>query len=170
MVLDLASEQWAELEHAYGSAADIPRFLAQLDQLPASNGDDEPWFSLWSALAHQGDVFSASFAAVPHIVAALSRDPVNADPCFLQFPAWVEICRAKSSREIPTELREDYLNALAQLPKLVAARAAREWDSEDVQVALAAIAAAKGAPQVSEAALELSPDVAASFLNWFFEQ
>ncbi len=32
------------------------------------------WGDLRSALCHQGDVYDASFAAVPHIVAALSVD------------------------------------------------------------------------------------------------
>jgi len=36
-----------------------------------------------------------------------------------------------------------------------------------VRIALAALAAVKGDAVVAEAALELSPDVAASFLEWF---
>jgi hypothetical protein len=70
MVIDALSlddtRGWADLKHAYGSAGDIPHLMQQLLALSASSGRDEPWFSPWSALAHQGDVYSASFAAVPH--------------------------------------------------------------------------------------------------------
>jgi hypothetical protein len=71
-MLSLDSPHWRELQHAYGSAADIPPLLRALESLPPSAGREEPWFTLWSALAHQGDVYSASFAAVPHVIRALS--------------------------------------------------------------------------------------------------
>jgi hypothetical protein len=71
---------WAHLKRAYGSARDIPGLLQQLLTLPASSGGDEPWFSLWSALAHQGNVYSASFAAVSHVTRALSIAPAKANP------------------------------------------------------------------------------------------
>ncbi|HEX3912895.1 MAG TPA: hypothetical protein VHW71_05265 [Steroidobacteraceae bacterium] len=70
-MLPLDSPQWAELSHAYGAAGDIPQLLKQLTNFRRATVDKEPWFSLWSALAHQGDVYSASFAAVPHVVAAI---------------------------------------------------------------------------------------------------
>jgi hypothetical protein len=41
-------------------------------------------------------------------------------------------------------------------------------DSDFVRVALAAVAAAKGSPDVAEAALEPTPEVAAEFIEWFF--
>jgi hypothetical protein len=61
--------------------------------------DADPWEAIWSALAHQGDVYSASFAAVPHVVAALEQDPAQAGSSYFQFPAWVEICRVKNDLE-----------------------------------------------------------------------
>ena len=56
-MLSLDDTQWAELSHAYGRASDIPALLRQLYALPHASGQEEPWFSLWSALAHQGDVY-----------------------------------------------------------------------------------------------------------------
>ena len=84
-MLSLDSPRWAELQHAYGNAADIPSLLFDLTRLPRSEGEAEPWFSLWSAMAHQGDVFSASFAAVPHVIEALSSDPTAADSSYFRF-------------------------------------------------------------------------------------
>ena len=128
------------------------------------------WDRLWSALAHQGDVYAASFAAVPHVVGAFAQDPAGADATYLQFPAWVEICRQRQGTEIPDDLSRAYFDALADLPRLVAAASARDWDSEFVPVALAAVAAAKGSVEVAEAALELTPEVAAEFIEWFTTQ
>src|SRR5262245_50914440 len=107
-MLDLDSDRWAELSHAYGDAADIPELLAQLKSLPKSDGESEPWFSLWSALAHQGDVYPASFAAVPHVIAALSTSPATAPPDFFHFPAWVEISRCQQDTKIPDDLSAAY--------------------------------------------------------------
>lgn len=162
--------RWADLQHAYGSASDVPGLLRQLVALPASRGTDEPWFSLWSSLAHQGDVYSASFAAVPHVVRALSTAPTMADSSFFHFPAWVEICRQKTATPVPEDLRQAYFAALKRLPSLVAAAAAREWDGSFLVCVLSAIAAAKGHGTVAEAAQELTPDVAVEFMEWFFKR
>lgn len=169
-MLSLQSHRWAELVHAYGSAANIPALLQQLRGLPSSEGDAEPWFTLWSALAHQGDVYSASFAAVPHVVEALASAPAEADFSYFQFPAWVEICRTKNEVEIPEDLRIAYFESLARLPALVAAASTRPWEPGLLACTLAAIAAAKGQPAIAEAVLELSPEVAQEFLEWFSAQ
>lgn len=169
-MLSLDSHRWSELKHAYGAASDIPGLLARLSELPSACGDEEPWFSLWSALAHQGDVYSASFAAVPHVIAALALAPLKADATYFQFPAWVEVCRKKQNIKIPEGLELAYFDALSRLPSLVAIAADREWDADFLQCALAAIAAAKGQPTIAESVLELSPDVAGEFMEWFYER
>ncbi|MBO9786632.1 hypothetical protein [Xanthomonas phaseoli] len=128
----------------------------------------EPWFTLWSALAHQGDVYSTSFVAVPHVVHALARAPDKADHWYFQFPALGEICRAKSQAEIPEDLRAAYVNSLAELSSLVVTASSRAWDPKFLACALAAVAAAKGQPAVAEAVFELTPDVAEEFMEWFF--
>ncbi|MFI7299341.1 hypothetical protein [Streptomyces sp. NPDC050121] len=53
---------WSQLRHAYGPADDIPGLFARLEGGP---GDREIWHALWSSLCHQGDVYGASFAALP---------------------------------------------------------------------------------------------------------
>ena len=168
-MLSLDSPRWNELSHAYGSAADIPALLRALESLPSVDG--EPWETLWSSLAHQGDVYPASFAAVPHVVRALASDPTRATFAYFQFPAWVEVCRQKHGTPIPEDLAPAYFTALKELPGLVAAAAAAPWDNElMLPCAMAAIAAAKGEARVAEAALELTPDMASSFMEWVVQQ
>lgn len=167
-MLSLSDPRWSELRHAYGAAADIPALLKQLADVPSSENDKEPWFSLWSALAHQGDVYSASFAAVPYVIEALASAPLKADSSYFQFPAWVEVSRAKKGVAIPEDIAPAYFESLSRLPALVAAAASRHWDEGFLCCALSAVAVAKGQPVVAEAALELSPEVAGEFMDWFY--
>ncbi|WP_227816277.1 hypothetical protein [Nitrogeniibacter aestuarii] len=169
-MLGLEDPRWSELQHAYGAASDIPALLRLLSDLPSSENDNEPWFSLWSALAHQGDVYSASFAAVPHVIEALASSPLKADFSYFQFPAWVEVCRAKKGVSVPEDIAPAYFESLSRLPALVGSAAARQWDEGVLRCALSAVAAAKGQPAVAEAVLELSPEVASAFMEWFHER
>jgi hypothetical protein len=169
-MLSLDSPRWSELQHAYGKASDIPVLLRQLETLPTSEGNAEPWFSIWSSLAHQGDVYNASFAAVPHVIEALALSPTNAEFTYFQFPAIVEICRQKNSVVIPEDLRHAYFSALTRLPGLVAKAADREWDATFLACALSAIAATKGFGGVAEAVQELTPEVSQEFMTWFWDR
>ena len=169
-MLSLDSAKWSELKHAYGVASDIPELLRQLEFFPDSEGESEPWFTIWSSLAHQGDVYSASFAAVPHVIEALSKSPEKACFDYFQFPAWVEICRHNNHIQIPEDLLSAYQEALSKLPSLVADASVNEWDEGFARCALAAIAVAKGAPSLAEGVLELSPDVLSEFTEWLDER
>ena len=105
---------WSSLHHAYGPASDIPALLAQAGTAaPPSRYTDEPWFTLWSALYHQDDIFSASFAALPILVdiAAQRGGAIAAETLFLA--ASIELRRNEpGSPEVPAFLREDYDRAL----------------------------------------------------------
>jgi len=158
-MLSLDSSRWSQLRHAYGDASDIPDLLRQLESLPESQGDSEPWFSLWSALAHQGDVYSASFAAVPHVVEALAQSPRSASYEYFAFPAWVEICRQNRNVEIPADIERAYFAALARLPFLGAEASRRDWDIATFGSVMGAIAAAKGQHKIAEFLLEVTPDM-----------
>jgi len=167
-MLSLDSFEWSRLTHAYGSASDIPRLLSQLETLPSSIGNAEPWFSLWSALAHQGDVYPASFAAVPHVIEALSRDPSRTPYVFFQFPAWIEICRQRANLEVPEDVAPDYFASLLRLPALISAASTGNWDADLLASAMACLAISKGFASMAEVAFELNTENApriAAFLE-----
>jgi len=170
-MLSLDSPRWAELRTAYGAADDVPDMLRDLESVPnPDDWKDEPWFSIWSALAHQGKVYSASFAAVPHVLRVLAAAPERAGFQYFALPAWVEICRQKTAKPVPDDLSDDYTSSLRQLPHLAAAAADRPWDEPMVQAVLSAIAVTKGPVEVAEAATELTAEVAREFLGWLAEQ
>ena len=170
-MIPLDSPLWAKLKHAYGSASDVPKLLKQLSELPIKDDyQSEPYFTLWSSLCHQDDVFSASYAAVPHIIEAAFADPLRApDDCF-QLPACIEIARRSGrGHAIQDELKGAYFAALGRLPLLAAKAAEGEWSEERLLMVLAAIAAAKGQPDLSRVIMELDPDTIQEVLDSKFD-
>src|ERR1700722_4715931 len=134
------------LQHAYGPADDIPPLLhrLRLDPTP-KNPNDEPWFSLWSALCHQGDVYSGSYAAVPPIVCIglAARGPI--DIGFFMLPACIEVARLTGRGPAPSDAAVGpYLRALRQLHDCAFTHADDQWDSDMAQAVAAALAASKG--------------------------
>jgi len=76
----------------------------------------------------------------------------------------------KHGLEVPNDLSPAYFEALSKLPSLVAQAAAREWDADFLQCALAAISVTKGQTSIAEAALELTPEIAEEFMEWFYDR
>lgn len=157
-MLPFDSPRWKSLTHAYGSAEDTPALLqsVRLNPEPQSRHDGEPWSSLWSSLCHQGDCYPASYAAVPHLVdiALTASDPV--DMSFFLLPALIEVARTKESAPaIPSDLLEDYTQAILQLKDSVTRRSSEPWDQYTLIAALGALAVAKGHVRVAEAILNL---------------
>jgi hypothetical protein len=93
----MQNPDWSTLRHAYGFASDIPARLEHARQAgPPRDYRDEPWFSLWSALCHQGDVYTASYAAVPELIAiaAQRRSEARVSIECLYMAAIIELERA----------------------------------------------------------------------------
>ena len=168
-MIPLNSPRWSELRHCYGPATDTPGLLRDLESFP-EGGTSEPWFALWSSLCHQGDVFPASFAAVPHIVSVLATNPSRATRDFFLLPACIEIARANREVPVPEELRSAYQAAIRRLPELVGQAASKEWDESFLACAMTAMAVGKGHVRVAEAVLEMDSNVAKEFLDWFMQR
>lgn len=60
---------WSALRHADGSAAGVPQLLDAMTPDPKA----DVWGELWGLLCHQGTVYSASFAALPSLLATTER-------------------------------------------------------------------------------------------------
>ena len=166
-MLSLDSSYWAELDHAYGSAIDTPALLRELYRFPTeSSYKNEPWFTLWSSLLHQGDVYPASFAAVPHIVSALAADPRRATMSFFLLPAGIEIARQAREEPVPSGLEPAYSAALARLPALVGAASRPDWDPTACSAALAALAAASGNHLTAQLLVEIEVGEIPGALEW----
>ncbi|MFF8960185.1 HEAT repeat domain-containing protein [Streptomyces sp. NPDC014894] len=76
LLVDLDGVRWADVDHAYGEADDLPGMLRALagDEERAREALDE----LWSSILHQGTVYSATVTAVPFL-ARLAAAGVRSD-------------------------------------------------------------------------------------------
>jgi hypothetical protein len=169
-VLPLVAEEWKPLRHAYGAADDLPPLLEQLASFPKSGGNAEPWFSLWSMLYHQGDVYPASFAAVPHIVATLASAPSRAGFDYFLLPASVEVARCLKRVSVPPALTAPYRDALLQLPTLAGTILRPGVDPVLSQSALAAAAAGAGDCAAAHLLLETDRADFGRILEWYRSQ
>jgi hypothetical protein len=125
------------LQHAYGLADDIPVLLERARNAPAPETyRDEPWFSLWSSLCHQGDVYTASYAAVPELIeiaVARAAETRVAWAC-LRLAGTIELERAlpegAAPPAIPPDLAREYAAALHRGAELASRQLAGTSDRE----------------------------------------
>src|SRR5215472_3324654 len=128
-MVPLDSPRWSSLSHAYGPASDIPPLLRSVAaDIAHSSPTEGPWFQLWSTLYHQGDIYTASFAAVPHLVETLALDPVCACFDFFLMPASIEVTRNRRNTPVPPDLADSYFESLKRMPTVAAHALARPWD------------------------------------------
>ncbi|MEZ4409629.1 MAG: hypothetical protein R3A52_24625 [Polyangiales bacterium] len=170
--LSLDDPRWSALRTAYGDASTIPSLLRDLAAMPPFNDyRSEPYFSLWSALCHQYDVYTASYAAAPHVVAAMRAHPGGFHAALLQLVACIEIARARGrGPAVPTDLEAAYQSALRELVDLSHMVTRRPCDEGTFRVATAALAVAHGHVDIADALIEMEPDVLHDFTRWRSEQ
>ena len=112
--LRLDDVRWAKLTHAYGPARDVPAMIRAL-----ADAKPDAWDDIWSALCHQGSVYTASYAAVPHIFALGATQPAKAQRAFWSFAGAVAC--SPDAAPIPDDLRDAFEAAIADAePRAVA--------------------------------------------------
>jgi hypothetical protein len=126
---------------------------------------------LWSSLCHQSDIYSASYAAVPHIVRMAVASPARISASYIQLPACIEASRlCYSAPPIPNQLAESYFTAIRSLPEIVTACCDRDWDGGFARTAAAALCAAKGQGRLAYAILDLSEELLGGFSDWVADE
>ena len=151
------SVDWNHLQHAYGSASDIPELLEQLNSFPKEESwQSEPWFSLWSALYHQGDIYPASIAAVPVIVSIVAVSPQRATLSFYLLPASICIADHVNPVEVNNQIRMEFKTAIAKLGQVAELALPNISDPDISTAARAAVLVSQG--DYSQAAELLEAD------------
>jgi hypothetical protein len=139
-MLSLDDERWSNLKGGYRKPYD-PR--PEFESLRDASRRGKSWKTLWDELHHQGDVDTASYAAVPHLVAIYIQSGV---------PDWnayglvgcIELERERNNPEIPEWLKPDYDNALSLLAETAAREVLASSDPLIVRSALGLIALTRG--------------------------
>lgn len=162
----LDSTEWATLTHAYGDGMDIVVLLRDLESDPGAPSSQRPgnvWFELWSSLCHQGTIYTASYASVPHIVRiawqALGSPEIELPFDYFLLPACIDFSRQadREAPQMPAPLAEPYGIAMAELHDLAHAMRERPW-SEDIACSIAAaLMIEKGALNPADAILNSNP-------------
>lgn len=67
-MLELDSPDWIGFRPAYGDATDVPSLFAELRAASSPDESDNADAELMNAVMHQGDVYAATYAIVPHLL------------------------------------------------------------------------------------------------------
>jgi hypothetical protein len=154
--LDLASPRWRELGQAHGSAEDIPRLLEALAIIKGERERAELWFGIWATLCPDGRVYSAAYAAAPHLLAITQPMELEERLAAMHVVAAVEVARHRpGAPAVPDDLVMAYALAIESLPLRVVEMTAVQWDAVNAQILAAALLVGKRQPALARAVLAL---------------
>src|SRR5919112_3562054 len=108
-MLDLDDPRWRELTHAFGSAEDAPHWIRAIREDPTlSSHDMQDAFGgmnnfVFNTIIHQGDIYTASYAVLPHLVQVVATNPTQCSLALVSVVSWIETSRLKGrGPAIPT--------------------------------------------------------------------
>jgi hypothetical protein len=140
-MLPLLDSRWNTYIGGYQVPYDASQALRRLLDGP---DQESALAELENELCHQGDLGSASYAALPWIVEYVRRCP-ELDARAVGLALTIEFGRPFNRGELPEELREGYETAVRQLPEVVVSKRGRgPWDDRQVQVAASVLALGQG--------------------------
>lgn len=141
-MLSLDDRRWQGLEGGYRTQFD-PRSL--LSELETRKNTKAAWHELWAELHHQGDVGTASYAAVPHLV-RIYRKRSTIDWNTYAIVAVIELARdSEKNPGLPKWLEEEYFQAIRDLAEVGAVEVLQTKDSDEVRAILSILAISAGA-------------------------
>jgi uncharacterized protein YbaR (Trm112 family) len=140
-MIDLESSRWSELSHAYGAAGNVPRLIAGL-----LSGDESTVDELFSSLCHQGSIYTASYAAVPHLVdiAGRLRRPDLRTHILVLIGSIAASSDDRSDAPIAPDVRAAYETALPRARDLALETLGWRLDPEEAVYLLQAAAGLEG--------------------------
>ena len=105
-MLDLDSPRWKELN----AAVDVHYVPERIRQL-AKDPTNELWIEIWENIAHQWTLYTAAYAALPHLLALGMAQGIVSQPTFL-----LNLGRVAAPRErvkpVPEDLKAEFDEAL----------------------------------------------------------
>lgn len=141
--------RWSDLIGGYGLAYDPRPALRALEREEVSL----IWEELWENLYHQGDVASASYAAVPEIIRIIGQTNKPDWNGYALISAIEEARHNERNPSIPKWLETCYHDAWQQIPKIASSHIAQASDAMLIRSILAALAHSKGQTDLGKIAL-----------------
>lgn len=157
-----SDDQWSTLIGGYRVPYSPKQALAGL----ASSDREASWSELWENLHHQGDVDTASYAAVPEIVRMVSRWG-NPDPNSFHIVSTIEEARLRNDKNppIPGWIKPAYDSAWLEVTKQAIQHYPASSDYNLVSGILSVLAFAKGQRAIGIFANNFTEDERAELLG-----
>jgi len=110
-VLALKSNRWRDLEGCFGSGEVIPDLLRRLDKKYSKQNR----LKLWDHLFHQYSVYTAAFAAVPHLVRMLPNvdERANVD-LLIDIGSIATFANERELKSVEADIRDGYQASLIE--------------------------------------------------------
>jgi hypothetical protein len=124
---------WSRVSHAYGQALDVPIDLRRLASTDAEVRANALW-QLGGSICHQGDIFDATAAAVPFLVALASSAALPNRVDILELLA--EIAASATATD-PEAIRAGWAKRQAKWPTIAYARPPAEMAEAQIAAGLA---------------------------------
>lgn len=120
-----------------------------LTALAHGNDDGDAWNDIWSAICHQGTVYTASYAAVPHVVAIALDRPPGKRVGFWHLVGAIAV--SVDAAPIPPDLEAPYRSAVAAARDAAPASLIGSLDGTAAAGLLASIAGLSGEVAIENA-------------------
>lgn len=161
-MLDLTDARWGELQGGYRVPYDPRPALAMLER---QHDVPQAWEELWQELHHQGDVGTASYAAVPHLLRVHAARGVSDWNTFALAGCIEKMRHAGGNPDLPPWLRDGYEKAWRDIVPLALGDLARSSEPELVRAAIGVLAIARGLRCVGELVLYFTEDELAEMIE-----
>lgn len=161
-MLELTDARWGQLIGGRRTPFD-PR--PALSLLESGEAVERAWSELWDGLHHQGDVDTAAYAAVPHLVRIHRQRDVPDWNTYAILGTIERERRARLNPAIPDWLVGGYQSAWHEIVDLALLDLKRSEDPLLVQSALGAIAMARGLTRTAEILLDFTEDELAEMVS-----
>lgn len=148
---------WQTLEGGYRTKYDASIALKNLELASDEESAGKIINELWEELHHQGDVGTASYVALPHLIRIVKAKNIGIG-AILSLCATIEQQRVLAKNPVlPQELSNFYQTGLSEMKKLALSVLAKsDLSQESLAVACSAVATTSGRVKFGKAMLELS--------------
>ena len=165
--MDLDNKIWRRLQGGYKMVYDASRPLKKLKAAGRQEELKVIFAELWENLHHQGNVGTASYLAVPHLV-DICIEKKSLDWNFIGLCVLIENGRLEEQNpELPDEFQDYYFEALSKLENYLLINFKNITDQSSIRLTLALFATINGQPKLGRAIELLDEDVLPAFLEKF---
>jgi hypothetical protein len=163
--MELDDKSWGLLDGGYRIPYDASKPLRQLRDAANPKQRQEAFRELWANLHHQGDVGTASYLALPHLI-NISIDTQSLDWNFIGLCVTIENCRINGANpELPKQHDEIYFGSLSKFERYLLDNLKNISDRTGFRLALSLLATVNGQPRLGKAIENLDEDVLDEFLS-----